>query len=89
MTENKVVDACRIQAAESGEAEVIRDAEKALAGERVEAAERAAEVADGVVLPLAPADVEQRPPDEKPESAEEVDFVDPETLDEEHGRGLV
>ncbi len=86
---NPAVDACQTQAAKEAEEERIDVGELVYHGERVAAAERANLVADGVVMPVAPGDVEHRRPDERPESDEEINFTDPETIDEEHGRGLV
>ena len=65
---------------------IVLDAEKARAGEMAEAEERAEEVADGVVLPVSPEDVED---DDQGRGNREMDFDDPADDEEDHGRGLV
>ena len=67
---------------------IVLDAEKARAGEVAEAEERAGEVADGVVLPVSPEDVEEDDPSEG-RGNREMDFDDPADDEEDHGRGLV
>lgn len=71
------------------EESIIRDAEKVRAGEEAEAAERAAELADGVALPLAPEDGPKAAADDDSASARPVDFDDDEDEPDDHGRGLV
>jgi|GEM_PF-6697600 len=71
------------------EESVIIDAEKVRAGEEAEAAERAAEVADGVDLPLAPEDGPEASAEGDSDSQGPIDFDDDEDQPDDHGRGLV
>lgn len=64
---------------------IIRDAEQVRAGEEAEAAARAADLADGVDLPISPDDV----PESEAETEGPMDFDDAEDDPDDHGRGLV
>ncbi|UQZ90489.1 hypothetical protein C4J81_15250 [Deltaproteobacteria bacterium Smac51] len=80
---------------ESETMDFIAESEKDLAGERADMIERAEDVADGTVMPVAPGDdertpraVAEEPLDDGEETVREVNFNDG-TSPRDHGRGLV
>ena len=67
----------------------LDDLERVESGEAAEVQERAEEVADGVVLPIAPEDVDENADDDPVRSNRPIDFDDRDGDEEDHGRGLV
>lgn len=83
MTNDKTCITVKAREPRRDEESIILDAEKVRAGEEAEAAARAAEVADGVDLPLSPDDVTES------EAEGPINFDEAEDDLEDHGRSLV